>query len=254
MDNRNVIFQKIENIDSSTTDSEYYKLFDEIKNLYNLQTFELMYNGDTHNKLVKYKKKQDKRLENKNISRDMLERYNETIGRKIDINFNEFDRIKNKLNALRLILFLVSSLIIIPILVYSGILSKVPGILIWGLCVVVITIIAVFYMFIKDKNKTKFCYKDEDGFEKCIEAQERERYYKYLPNKKKNTFQEKAEIVKKMSEKEKIKCRKWEAVKKEFDFDVDCKEARCNLLSGTNFNSIEDNDLNSCSTTTSSST
>ena len=67
------------------------------------------------------------------------------------------------------------------------------------------------------KNKSKFCYKDEDGFEKCIEAQERERYYKYLPNKKKNTFQEKAEIVKKMSEKEKIKCRKWEAVKKEFD-------------------------------------
>ena len=246
MNNRNIIFQKIDKLDSSTTDSEYNNLVNQIKNIYNLQTFEILYNGTTYNKLVQYKKKQDITLENKKISKNMLNRYNETVGLRIDMNFNEFDRVKNKLNALRLIFFLVSSLIIIPILVFSGVLSKVPGILIWGICVIVIAITGLFFMYIKDKNKSKFCYKDEDGFEKCIEAEETERYYKYLPNKKQNSFQEKAEIVKKMSEREKIKCRKWDAVKKEFDFDVDCKEARCNLLSGTNFNSGENEDYTSC--------
>lgn len=248
MNNRNIIFQKIDNLDSSTTDSEYNNLLNQIKNIYNLQTFEILYNGTTYNKLVQYKKKQDITLENKNISKNMFNRYNETTGLRIDMNFNEFDRVKNKLNSLRLIFFLVSSLIIIPILVFSGVLSKVPGILIWGICVIVIAIIGLFFLYIKDKNKAKFCYKDEDGFEKCIEAKETERHYKYLPNKKKNSFQEKAEIVKKMSEKEKIKCRKWDVVKKEFDFDVDCKEARCNLLSGTNFKGIENGGSISCPT------
>ena len=116
---------------------------------------------------------------------------------------------------------MVGSLIIVPIIVQSGLIPKYPGVLLWGLCLLIIVIISYFILFIKNKNKPQFCAKDAAGFEKCtdVEYDTKHYYHKKFINGHIKKDKYGIEDIKQMSQKERQKCDRWERVKDEFGFN-----------------------------------
>ena len=194
-------------------------IFDSIKNVYNLQTFDFIYNKVKYMKLDKMNKKLKKELDDINLAKSMVSNYDDTAKKKMEMNFYEYNKIKKKLDSLKIMFLLVTILIIFPILVHMRILPKLPAVLGWGICIIMIIIIGVFLLFIRDKYKPQFCTKDEDGFEQCSDVNNDTRYYENLDLLEKKSSAYTLDDLSDMSNSEKKRCEKWEGVKDEFDFD-----------------------------------
>ena len=196
-------------------------IFNRIKNVYNIQTFDSIYNKVSYMKLKNMDTTQKKKLEDMKLAKSMVSNYDHTAKKKMEMNFYEYSKIKKKLDSFKIIFLLVALLIVFPILVQARVLPKLPAVLGWGLCIIAIIIIAVFLLFIRDKYKTKFCNKDEDGFEQCSDVNNDTRYYENLDllEAKSKSKQFTTNELEDMSNSDKKRCEKWEGVKDEFDFD-----------------------------------
>jgi hypothetical protein len=221
INNIDKIRNRIININYNTSKSEIINIWSSIRNIYNMHTFDTIFNTHNFSKLKRYSVKQTKDLEKRNVDATMVEYNDDTSLRKIELNYFEYNKIKQTIKSLKIIFLMVGCLIIVPIIVQIGLFPKYPGVLLWGLCLVIIAIVSYFILFIKNKNKPQFCAKDDEGFEKCTDVEYDTRHYyhkKFIDNHiKKDKYSYKD--IKKMSDKERQQCDRWERVKSEFGFE-----------------------------------
>ena len=88
-----------------------------------------------------------------------LKNTDNTSKRQMEININEFRKIEYNLVVIKQVVIFVAVMLLIPALVKFNILDKKSGMVIWMVLLVVISIYALFMIFVKNNNRDDIDFK-----------------------------------------------------------------------------------------------
>ena len=83
----NKIKEIVNKIDESTSRQYLISIFNRIKNVYNLQTFDSIYNKVSYMKLKHMDTIQKKKLDDMKLAKSMVSNYDQTAKKKMEMNF-----------------------------------------------------------------------------------------------------------------------------------------------------------------------
>ena len=208
---------------SSTTNNEYADIVDIIKETYDTSNSNLnhnssrqdifnfleeQYNNQTTRAVDNYERKsdleskikeQEKELQKKKVALNQIQNLDDTNKRYIEMNLNMARKKEYQIKQIQVLLIGVGILTIFPIIKKFNVMPAQLLVIIWLLCLILLSSFVIFMMFIKDANR------DDDKFDEY--------------NFKKPTDEQiaRSKMLSEMSRKEKARCQKMQ----ELDYDFD---------------------------------
>jgi hypothetical protein len=161
-----MIYQEIiEDLNSNYKEFNPEVKIDENSNVDDLiQHIETIYNNITDRAIIKYNKfKQNKDLSSLseykyNLNNNIKNMRNEAMTNKrlVEIKINQGRRTEYIMNILKICLVIAGCMVVFPILNKLGILDKTNTLFIWGMCVSVMVLVILYFVYvhinIRDKN------------------------------------------------------------------------------------------------------
>ena len=186
----------LRNIDQ---DSLALNLFNSVKELYNLSTFETknMYMDKQH--MDKEHALLLEKIESKRALIHELKEMNSTNKRNIEININKTRKMKETNDVLMVVMVLVGILILFPLLSLAKIVSRSTGIIIWCLALLLILFYMAYQLYYKQINRDEADYK------------------KFIFNKPTDKEIAQSRALAQLSDKDKARCQAFAELEEELD-------------------------------------